>query len=934
MRLDQQVNSVINEIMAGDSSCVFLFAENDLNKEDFISEITGRYFKHFWFSPKIDDMYEICMTLADHILYDDPQTRLRLRQLLFCQSQYNGPKSVIRTILDYIKNVKREVLVVFKHMDLLPQDYDYTLLRYFINNAPHNLKILIASNNFLHIGLHGFEPRYPMLIDANILPSKDEEFNYEEYISELDDEQIAFLCYVAKSGIFSQNRLNDFYPEGNQVLKYLSRKGYYVSARSKICNNDYIYIFDEGFRNYLTSVYSQYEKYMGDYASTDVNEVIVGGITDMNHDYFSYATFAIKIKSYAHAENAVEKILHCPNHIPKLPNYLRAHSELLKFNPSKQYPYISAFKVCLDTMQGIADEETLAWVGELKAYFKESGDISTYCILSTAECLINDKLGNSDKVMEIIKEVKTLKDQDEKLTYLFVIVLLMMPNFPRYSTLKASELEAQLQNPAVKDEFWYFKAIEDLGFYYYTLGNYRKSLELANSLHELLPSYVVPPRLVAMCYYDLGDLAVVERKVDDALTFSLENGLDDEIHMLYTAKSLIYAYRGEKDNSRKYSDLSLQNVGEKDSYEKFFTIMVRVWQHAKAGEHAYAHDLGTVYLAYARANAPEFVPFMLSALGYALFKMGKSLEAYQLAKEAIKTGANRSVAWLMCMGIATNHLLYNGDAREADLLLGNIIKAANTHGMIKLIVDFAIDVFAPILDHAEKNNVEPEAIAEILSLVRLKEGKEEVSAAVKINMFGDVYITVNGKELQWKTRKSKDLFLHYVLAGDVGIDRNVILDFLWKDYLYESAINNLKTTNNIIRKTLDGAGVKYKINYLNSRYSIKVENLDNDYVRYKMLVENYMKEPEILRKAEIMDDILKIYKADFALDIAYSDFDHERVSIKQELVINMIKLIRGLAKAGEYVESKRFLNSLMLIDRDNDYNHMVYELDKFINLTK
>lgn len=934
MRLDQNVNSVINEIMAGDNTCVFLFANEELNKEDFVSEISARYFKHFWFSPKLDDMYELCMTLAESIMFEDASTRLRLRQLLFCQSQYNGPKSVIRSILEYIKNVKREVLVVFEDMHLLPNDYDYSLLRYFINNAPRNLKILISSNDFLSIGLYGFEPRYPMLIDSKILSHKTDECSYEEYLSDLDESQVAFLCYIAKAGMMSANRLNDFYPEGRSVLKYLSRKGLFVRERARYYHNDYVYLLDDSFRSYLLSVSDRYEKYLGDYASTDLNDLIVSGITDINHNYFEYATYAIKIKSYAHAEKAVECIFHCPNHIAKLPNYLKAHKELLKFNPSKEYPFVSAFKICLDTVQGVANEDTLIEVQALKLRFKERGDLITYGLLCTAECMLYDGMGETEKVLDLIEEVKTLKDADERLKYVYVTVLLMMPNFPRYSSLKASEIEALLQNDAVKDEFWYFKAVEDLGFYYYTLGNYRKSLEMANSLHELLPTYVVPPRLVAMCYFDLTELAIVERRVDDALSFSLENGLEEEIHMLYTAKSLIYAYRGDKENSVKYSDLSLQKICVSDSYEKFFTIMVRIWQHARAGEHVYAHDLARVYLAYARAKAPEYVPFMLSALGYALFKMGNVEEAYQLAKEAIKRGANRSVAWLMCMGIATNYLLYKGDVKEADLLLGNIIKAASTHGMLKLIVDYAIDVFAPILDYAENNGIEPQAIAEILSQVRLKEGKEEVSSAVKINMFGDVYITVNGKELQWKTRKSKDLFLHYVLAGDVGIDRNVILDFLWKDYLYESAINNLKTTNNIIRKTLDGAGVKYKINYLNSRYSIKVENLDNDYVRYKMLVENYGKEPEIMRKAEIMDDILKIYKADFALDIAYSDFEHERVSIKQELVINMIKLIRGLAKAGEYVESKRFLNSLMLIDSDNDYNHMVYELDKFIKLTK
>ena len=933
MRLDQNVNSVINEIMAGDSACILLFAPETHTKEDFISEISARYFKHYWFSPKTDDLYELCMTLADRIMCDKPEVCLRLRQLLFCQSEYNGPKAVIKTVIDYIAEIKREVMVVFEDMELLPSSYDYEQLIYFINNAPSNLKIVVSASDFLTLGLYSFEPKYPMLIDPKILSHKADEYSFEEYVSELDDEHLAFLSYVSEVETISMQSLEKAYPDGVRVLNYLSRKGVYVRARSCQSAGDTLYILDDGFRAYLGSVRENYAKILGDYASVDVNDVVANSLASEGSDYFSYLAHAIRSKSYAHASVAVNKIIHCPKHVAKTPNFLKVHKELAKFNPSKEYPYVSAFKVCLDVAQGEIKEDTLEEAIRLKNRFLLEGDVEACVMLATAECLIYDRKGETEKVSKVIEEIKELTHGDEKTQYYFLATLLMMPNFPRYSSLKASEIEENLTKEGVSEQFWYFKAVEDLGFYYYTLGNYRKSLEMANKLHALLPAYVVPPRLVAMCYYDEFDLTLAERKIDDAIAFTQENNLDD-VHMLYLAKSLIYAYRGEKQNSRTYSDLALKNIGKTDSYEKFFTIMERVWQHAKAGEHRYAHDLGAVYLAYARAKAPEYVPFMLSAVGYALFKMGSTEEAYQLAKEAIRAGANRSIAWLMCMGIATNCLLYRGDLKEATLLITNIIKTANSHGMLKLIVDYAIDVFAPILDYAERNNIESEAVAEIMSQVRLKEGREERSASVKIGMFGDVYITVDGKELQWKTRKSKDLFLHYVLAGDVGIDRNVILDFLWKDYLYESAINNLKTTNNIIRKTLDRAGVKYKINYVNSRYSIKVENLDNDYARYKMLVENYGKEPELQRKAEIMDDILKIYKADFAMDIAYSDFEHERVSIKQELVINMIKLIRALAKAGEYLESKRFLNSLMLIDNGNDYTHMVAELDKFINLTK
>ena len=42
---------------------------------------------------------------------------------------------------------------------------------------------------------------------------------------------------------------------------------------------------------------------------------------------------------------------------------------------------------------------------------------------------------------------------------------------------------------------------------------------------------------------------------------------------------------------------------------------------------------------------------------------------------------------------------------------------------------------------------------------------------------------------------------------------------------------------------------------------------------------------------------------------------------------------RALAKEGEYIEAKRFLSALIVIDKQNDYTHFVEELDSHINIT-
>ncbi|MBQ8178505.1 MAG: hypothetical protein IJ033_04850 [Clostridia bacterium] len=936
MRLNASVNSVLNDIMSGDGTAVLLFASDKCNKADFVSELSSRYFKSYCFSARVDDMYELCITLAQRILADDPELCLRLRQLLFCQSRYNGVKTILNVILERIASYRREVLIVFEELELLPKDFDYTYLLYLINHAPSNLKVLLSANDFLSVGLHGFEPKYPMFVEEGILSKCEDLYTYDEYISDLTDEQIALVCYCSKSTMLSANLLNELSPDGARVYEYLSRKGVYVCKREREDFGDNLYMIDSGFANYMVSLESSYAQYMGDYKDKDVKKTIFQFVARENGNYFGNLLFAYELKDVDSIESYVKKIFNCPVHIPKLPNFLRAHKELLKVKDLEflsDYPYIRAFQLCLNVVHGKDIEETLPKLRALRAEFKDRGDMLTYHIVLAAECFVLDYLGDGQALQKILQEADEYAESNQDYEYVGMVTKMLLPNFTRFVELKAADVE-RLTSENVSKHFWYFKALEDIGFHYYKQGNYRKSLEVAEKIKELLPSYQIPPRLIAMGYYENTDVDAVEKKVDDALKFALENGLDKDVYMLYTAKSLVYAYRGDMDKSKEYSNLSLQNLGNEDCYEKFFTIMIRVWQHAKVGEHKYAHDLSNVYLHYARSKAPEYVQFMASALGYTLFKMGKVEEAYILAREAIQAGSNRSIGWLMSMGIATNYLLSKGELQEMQTLLTNVIKASSSYGMNMLVVDYAGDIFAPILEQAQNMGIEPKSVEEIMHAVRLRNGDKRKSAAVSLKMFGSVSITTEGKEIQWKTRKSKDLFMHYILAGSVGMDRNVILDLLWKDYLYESAINNLKTTNNIIRKTLDSYGIDYKLNYINSRYSITINNLDNEYARYKMLIDSFNKEVEIPHKVEIMDSILKIYRADLCMDINYPEFEHERTSVKQELVIAMIKLIRILAKAGEYVESKRFLNSLMLIDTDNDYNHMVYELDRFIKLTR
>jgi hypothetical protein len=78
--------------------------------------------------------------------------------------------------------------------------------------------------------------------------------------------------------------------------------------------------------------------------------------------------------------------------------------------------------------------------------------------------------------------------------------------------------------------------------------------------------------------------------------------------------------------------------------------------------------------------------------------------------------------------------------------------------------------------------------------------------------------------------------------------------------------------------------------------------------------------------------MLDIYKEDFALDMDKADFNNARQSIKQELMIKLLKLSRELSQAGDYIEAKKFIQALAIIDRNTDYTQKIAEIDSYITL--
>jgi two-component SAPR family response regulator len=490
-------------------------------------------------------------------------------------------------------------------------------------------------------------------------------------------------------------------------------------------------------------------------------------------------------------------------------------------------------------------------------------------------------------------------------------------------------VEDELLTEQNSGQIWYPKVLQAVSEAYFDIGNYKKTVQLINRIREIIPFYVIPHNIV-MFYYYSGNIEATRSMAQEALDFAERNEITKDVSYLYTALANTELYNGNIEEALRLFDNAVQ-LDKTNSLTKFFNIALRSMAYARYGDINYAKEITHIYLKYCETYYPQYANMLLCAMAFCYYKLKSPEQAYFYATQCIKTSKARSIFWLIGMAIATTHLLNTDELKDAQKLIRNIIKSSYIYGMEIVLVD-NIDIFEPLFDFAIKNNIETDYLNNIYLAVSKKKAQKKRTGNLKIKLFGTTSVLYKEEEIAWKTRKAKELFFHYILAGEKGIDRNVIINYLWKDYLYESAINNLKTTNNIIRKTLSQYNVDFKLEYMNTKYILTLKDVSIDYLDYARIASQYKREINIKKQIELMNIMLDIYKEDFALDMDKADFNNARQSIKQELMIKLLKLSRELSQAGDYIEAKKFIQALAIIDRNTDYTQKIAEIDSYITL--
>ena len=117
MKLETGISALINDIVSSDQTATFLFAPSEYDKEGFLQELSGKFEYIYRFNAAVDDLRQLCVTLAGKVLCDQPAQLMRIKQILFCDSKYNGSDVVIRVVLDYLKALEKNVLLIFERFN-------------------------------------------------------------------------------------------------------------------------------------------------------------------------------------------------------------------------------------------------------------------------------------------------------------------------------------------------------------------------------------------------------------------------------------------------------------------------------------------------------------------------------------------------------------------------------------------------------------------------------------------------------------------------------------------------------------------------------------------------------------------------------------------------------------------------------------------------
>ena len=911
---------IINEIMSSKSSSTIILTESDGEHSGFINDLANNYRTTFWVNASYDNDYSLAFTIAYNVFENNNVMLNRLNQFSYCKLDFTKDLIIINAVLDYIESLNYNCLLVIDNMETIVRDYNLRAIEHLLKNCPGNLKIVIVSNKFLDLNYSLFIETSPKLISKEQLGETffDERIIYEPFT----EDEFGLLYQLSKNRFAESAFIESIFPGGvNFILKVCTR---YPSIVMQTGKN--LYNFNPKLADLLLKEDKIKNLPVPDYDIALYNYYIKEG----GDKLVKALRIALSRKDCRMIDYAVKTIIEHREEVFHLYEYSKYVGYIDLGEIKKEYIYARYFQIINDILGATKYLEAIEEAKDIIVELEENHPLQP----QINSCYIRALYGAGKKIdgAEYAREYvagKIEKYGEEYLVNITGVVEKLAIGLQNLNMAiivqRFRMIEKFLADERFCNEFWYVNMLQTFVGCNLDLGNYKRAIEHLNHIKTIIPYYVIPCNMIGAYFY-AGDMELAKRTAEDIIEASKFNNVTSNLTDAYVLLSLVAVYYNKIEDAVPYLNEAVKH-GEDDEYALITAIAVRAIVYAKAGMLEYAKDLAMLYMKKCEITKSNFISIMQGVSAYCHWKSGQKELALLYARRCVVGSTARSAFWLISTAIIINYMFDDDDFKTCKLLVEKFFISCRNSGMEMLSV-ICGSLFEPIIGFAYANGIEREYIEFLKDRIHARNKVISNDSSLKIKFMGNTSVSVDGEELIWKTRKAKELFLLYILKGEEGIARNEIMEMFWGDYVYVSAINNLKTTNNIIRNTLAAKGLHFRLEYSNSKYSMFIKTSETDFDIYKKTFKTVQQETDFRRKLMLITRLVNLYDEGFASDIKVSFFAELNENIKDELVLLIMKFINDLMKEGEYLEARKIAMLLKKLKPDNESNAILADIDK------
>ena len=209
--------------------------------------------------------------------------------------------------------------------------------------------------------------------------------------------------------------------------------------------------------------------------------------------------------------------------------------------------------------------------------------------------------------------------------------------------------------------------------------------------------------------------------------------------------------------------------------------------------------------------------------------------AAEYARRDIEVGERAGLLLFstLARGVVLLTALSAGDTEYARQNTGRYLRLCVGNGILAYFR--AGKDYAPILQFACDNNIEPEATRQLMDFAGFQKKKAYIKTFGGFTVFpyGD-----RGKALKLRTKKERELLAFLLNAGETGVTKEEIIEAIWAESESEDVKKLIGVNLSQLKKDLSQLGIQNSVLYREKRYRVSREEIECDFELFEAAAYN------------------------------------------------------------------------------------------------